>query len=145
MRDFPELNRLIEGEETNARMMIWAVIDALDDFNQSPPPIGFLPVDMVPQSILLRGTVLSVLESVGLLQTRNHLTFSDGGITVGVSDKAPLLMNWIQMFRNQYETKKLRWKTSKNIEQAFGAGVVSEYYQLGGWYGQFPLHFAEGV
>ncbi len=141
MRDFPILNRLIEGEETNARMMIWAVIDALDDFNVSPPPIGTLEVDQVPSSILLRGAVCTVLESVGILQTRNQLNVSDGGITVGISDKAPMLMQWVQMFRNQYEQKKLQWKTSQNIMQAFGHGVVSEYYYTSGWYGAFPLSF----
>ena len=33
LRDFPELNRLIKGEETSDRMIAWAVLDVLDDFN----------------------------------------------------------------------------------------------------------------
>jgi len=141
MRDFPELNRLIQGEETNARMMIWSVIDAVHDFNDTPPPIGELPIERMPQHILLRGVVCGVLESVMVLQARNQLNLSDGGITVGVSDKAPLLMQMSQMFRNQYEQKKLQWKTSRNIMQSFGAGVISEYWYSSGWYGDFPLNF----
>ena len=37
LRDFPELNRLVDGYESSDRMLAWAVIDALDDFNNTPP------------------------------------------------------------------------------------------------------------
>ena len=37
LRDYAELNRLIDGEETSDRMLAWAVIDALDDINNTPP------------------------------------------------------------------------------------------------------------
>jgi len=84
---------------------------------------------------LLRGAVINLLESAGLLMTRNHLTFSDGGIQVGISDKTPLYHAWIQLFRNDYESKKLRLKVAINIEQAWGGGVHSEYLWTNGFYG----------
>lgn len=139
LRDFKELNRIIEGEETNPRMMMWAVLDAIDDFNETPPPIGTLPIDSIPPSILKLGVAVTVLESVGHLQTRNRLSFSDGGVQAQISDKSPELMNWIQLLGNRYEQKKLSWKTSKNISQAFGFGVSSEYAGLNFWYGDFGL------
>src|SRR6056300_168271 len=88
LRDFPELNRLIDGEESSDRMIAWAAIDALDDINNTPPLIGAYTIDSFPyRSLLLRGTVIAVLESVGLLQTRNQINYNDGGIQVSASDK----------------------------------------------------------
>lgn len=136
MRDFPELNRLTKGEETSNRMIAWAIIDALDDYNTTPPLLGMSSITNFPSTSLLReGAVIRILESVGLLQTRNQLQYSDGGLSVSVSDKAPLLLQWIGMFRNSYETKKLRLKSSINIEQAMaGTGTFSEYFVVNGVY-----------
>jgi len=136
LRDFAELNRLIEGQETSPRMMAWAVVDTLDDWNSTPPFIGDASLDSFPSISLLReGSVIRILESVGLLQTRNQLNYSDGGITVQISDKAPLLLQWISLFRQSYERKKDRMKSSINIEQAMaGPGVFSEYFVVNGIY-----------
>ena len=120
-------------------MLAWAVIDALDDINNTPPFIGSYTVEGFPyRSLLLRGSVISVLESVGLLQTRNQLQFSDGGISVGISDKAPMIMQWINMLRASFEQKKLNYKMSVNIEDAMGGhAILSDYYFLGGYYDVF--------
>lgn len=136
LRDYPELNRLIKGEEHSDRMIAWAVFDCIDDWNSTPPLIGAVSLNSFPsRSLLLRGTVINLLESVGLLQTRNHLTFSDGGIQVGVSDKTPLLQSWIQLLGNKYEEKKLKLKIAMNIEGGWGSGVHSEYLWTNGFYG----------
>ena len=139
LRDFPELNRLIDGQETSDRMLAWAVIDALDDFNNTPPFIGNHTVGSFPyKSLLLRGAVIAVLESVTMLQMRNQMQYSDGGITVSVSDKGPLLMQWISMLQGSYERKKVQYKMSRNIESAMtGEGIMSDYYFLGGYYDVF--------
>lgn len=139
LRDYPELNRLIEGEETSDRMIAWAVIDTLDDINNRPPAVGSFTVASFPyRSLLLRGTVITILESVGILQTRNQLQYSDGGISVGASDKAPMLMQWVQMLSASYEQKLDKWKISRNITEAFnGESVMSDYYFLGGYYDVF--------
>ena len=139
LRDYSELNRLIDGEETSDRMIAWAIIDTLDDINNRPPHIGSFTVGTFPyKSLLLRGTVITILESVGILQTRNQLQYSDGGISVGASDKAPMLMQWIQMLSMSYEQKLDKWKISRNITEAFnGSAVMSDYYFLGGYYDVF--------
>lgn len=135
MRDYPELNRLIKGEEHSDRLIAWAVIDALEDFNTTPPMTGYGLSSFPSKHLLLRGTIISLLESVGLLMTRNHLTFSDGGIQVGVSDKTPLIQSWIQLFTNKYEQKKQQLKVALNIEGGWGGGLHSEYLWTSGFYG----------
>ena len=86
----------------------------------------------------MRGTVISILESVGLLQTRNQLSYSDGSISVQASDKAPMIMQWISMLRSTYEQKKKDFKIAMNLTQAFDAqSIISDYYFLGGYYDVF--------
>lgn len=140
-RDHPQLNRLLSGEESSDRMIAWAVMDALSDFNGTPPLIGrFTVEDMLArdqQALLLRMTVCSLIESVGLLQTRNHVNYSNGGINVGVNDKTPLLMNWLQYFKGTTEQMKQRVKITFNIEQILGPsnpGLHSELWSINASY-----------
>lgn len=137
IRDYPELNRLIAGVENSNRQIVWALHDCLDDFNTTPHFTNYNISNFPSASLLLRGTVISLLESVGLLQTRNFLQFSDGGIQVGVSDKTPFIQAWIQLFRNSYEEKKTRMKVAINIETAWGGGVFSEYRFVNNFYGEW--------
>lgn len=142
-RDHPQLNRLVKGEEHSNRMIAFAILDFLSDFAGTPPPLGYFTLEqmfeMHFQAFALRGTVVTLLESVGILQTRNHLQFSDGGISVGVSDKTPMLMQWINSFQQKYEQQKVQIKVSLNISQLLGSalGEHSEYYFVNGWWGSY--------
>jgi hypothetical protein len=135
MRDYAELNRLITGQEHSDRLIAWAVIDAMDDFNSTPPMTNYQLSSFPSKHILLRGTVISLLESIGLLMSRNHITYSDGGLQVGVSDKTPLIQSWIQLLTNKYEEKKQKLKIALNIEGGWGGGLHSEYLWTNGFYG----------
>lgn len=144
MRDFPELNRLVSGEETSDRQIAWSVLDALSDFNGTPPLLGtYIVEDLLQQNqqaLLLRMTVISVIESVGLLQTRNHINYSNGGINVGVNDKTPMLMNWLQYFKATTEQMKQRVKVAFNINGILGpsnSGVHSEYWAINSTYAAY--------
>lgn len=133
MRDHPELNRLLRGEESTDRQIAWAVLDALSDFNGTPPLTTF-SLDYLLQrqqhALLLRLTSITLLESVGLLQTRNHLNYSDGGINVGVNDKTPLISQWLAYFKSSTEQMKQRVKVAFNIESILGPGVSGVHSEL---------------
>lgn len=136
MRDYPQLNRLISGEESTDRMIAWAVLDTIDDYNITPPLIGQVRVASFPSASLLReGAVCRLLESVAILGTRNYIQFSDGGTSVSFTSNIPMIQNMAAMMRNSYEEKKLRLKTALNIASGFGAGAHSDYYYSGSWYG----------
>ena len=141
LRDHAELNRLIAGEETNDTMIAWAIMDALSDFNGTPPFLGTFSLDDLLQrnqhALLLRMTVCTVLESVGLLMTRNHINYSTGGTNVGLNDKTPMIMNWINLLKPACEQMKQRVKVSMNVEGILGAsqsGVRSEYSSINSSY-----------
>ena len=143
MRDFAELNRIVSGEETSDRMIAWAVFDAMSDFNGTPHLTNLSLEDLLQRnqhSLLLRMTVCSVVESVGLLQTRNHINYSDGGTNVGVNDKTPLLMNWLQYFKSFVTQQKQRVKVALNIEGILGpsqTGVHSELWSVNATYASY--------
>ena len=136
MRDYPHLNRLTAGEETSSRMIAWAVVAALDDWNSSPPFIGTFSLTNFPSMSWLReATVMRVLEGVILLNTRNHLDFQDGGIQVSKGTSISMTQNFVGMLNARLENKKDRIKASINIEQAMdGSGVPSEYFLIAGHY-----------
>ena len=143
MRDHPQLNRLIKGEESSDRMIAWGILDFLSDFAGSPPDLGYFTLEqllaMHLQSFAVRGTACALMQSVGILMTRNQLNFSDGGISVGVNDKAPQMMGWIRDMQSKYEQQKVQIKVAKNIQQVLGSfsGCHSELFFVNGWYGVY--------
>lgn len=139
-RDFPELNRIVSGEESSDRQIAWAVLDALSDFNGTPHLTSMSLDDLLcrnQHALLLRMTVITLIESVGLLQTRNHINYSNGGINVGVNDKTPMLMQWLKYYKATTEQMKQRVKVALNIEGILGpsnVGAHSEYWAIHGSY-----------
>lgn len=140
LRDFPELNRLLAGEETGDRFMAWAILDAMSRFNGTPHLTSYSFEDLLQYQqhyLLLRMAVETVLESVGLLQTRNHINYSNGGINVGVNDKTPLIQSWLQMFSARNDQMITRVKVALNIQGILGfgnTGVHSEYWAVNATY-----------
>ena len=112
-------------------MICWAVVDMLSDFSSTPPLLGAFSLDDLLDLNAYRmaryGTISVLLESVAMLQTRNQLNFSDGGVSVGVSDKGPQLMQWAQSFDAKYQQARDKLKIALNIEGIMGSsGVHSE-------------------
>jgi hypothetical protein len=142
-RDFPELNRIVAGQESSDRQIAWAALDALSDFNGTPHFTTFTFDEILQrqqQALLLRMTTISLIESVGLLQTRNHINYSNGGINVGVNDKTPLLMNWLRYYKSSTDQLKQRVKVAINIEGILGpsnSGVHSEYWAVNATYAAY--------
>jgi hypothetical protein len=141
MRDFAELNLLVKGEESSDRMIAWATFDFLSDFNGTPPFTG-VGLDYIYargwQSFALRGTVVTLLQSLMILYGRNHLPFSDGGISINMNDKAPLIMQFLSFMQSAYEQNKRNIKTTMNIEQLLSpdsTGLFSDYSRLASSYG----------
>lgn len=137
MRDFAEINLLIRGEESTDRMIAWATFDFLSDFNGTPHFTNMSLCDLYyknQQSLAIRGTVITLLQSVGLIYTRNHLPFSDGGLSVAINDRAPMIQAWLQLFQSAYEQRKRLVKTAINIEGLIydmgPSGVHSDYLAL---------------
>lgn len=121
IRDRPELNTLIGKEETNDAGLSGAISDALDDWNNTPPFTINYTVDNFPfKSLLKIGAVIFVLKSVGILMSRNHLTYNDGGISIEKDEKTQLYQSWLDRFEPEWERKKTSFKLAKNLQNCWG-------------------------
>lgn len=136
MRDFSRLNTLIQGEESSDRMIAWATMDFLSDFNGTPP-FSAMTIEEVANrqlsNLAVRGTVISLLQSVMILHARNYLPYTDGGLTVQIHDKAPFYQSMIGLFQSAYEQNKRMVKTAINVELMLdmdASGIHSDYYTL---------------
>ena len=137
MRDYAMLNLLIRGEESSDRMIAWATMDFLSNFNGTPPFSRYTLDDLIYSynlnHLCLRGTVISLLQSVMFIYMRNHLPFSDGGMSVNFNDKAGIIQATLQLFQTAYEQDKRQVKTAINVASIMDAGpsgVHSDYYAL---------------
>lgn len=130
IRDKPDLNALLDSVETSDFLIEMARDLTIDDFNNTPPLIGSFQFSTFPSDhLLLMGTIIEILKSAGLLQSRNQLDYVEGGLSVQTSNKTPLYQSWISMLMQEYEQKKAMLKKSTNAESAYG-GVSSEYVQV---------------
>ena len=132
MRDYAPLNRLIAGEESSDRFLLFAAAMALSTYN-GRPPLTNLSMDKIfelnHQDLLLRIALCTVLESVILLQARNHLNYSTGGTSVSVNDKAALLIKILQYYKSTTDQELAQRKIALNILSILGdgPGIHSEY------------------
>ena len=135
MRDHMELNRLITGEESSNKLIEYCVILAIDEYNTTPPLSSNGLTNFPSRFILLYLTIIHLLQSVGLLKSRNRLDYNDGGFFVRTEQQDELYQRWISLFRSQVNPQILRTKVALNIEGGWDAGLGSEYGWIHGWYG----------
>ncbi len=134
LNDTAELNRLIRQEESDTDKLDLAILMAIDDWNITPPMLDVVDITTYPSLyLLLYGSAIQTLRSAGILQSRNQLEYSSGGITVRTFDKTQLYQSWIMQFVQEYEIKKNAMKKFLNIEGSWPGGVSSEYSTLY-WY-----------
>lgn len=127
LRDHPEVNALLDGEETGDALLELFVDMAIDDWNTTPPLLGAIQVTNHPSRSLLILYVCGLcLWSAAILQARNNLAYSDGGISVQTSDKSQIYQQLASQLMGRYEQMKMRLKKSQNAEAAYG-GLLSEY------------------
>lgn len=135
LRDFAELNQLIAGEETSDRMIQYCVCMAIDEFNTSPPLSAFTVGNFPSRNILVNLTVCHILTSVGILKSRNRLSYSDSGFSVDTETQDDRYARWITLLRTQLNSQIMRLKVALNIQGGYGASLGSEYGWINGWYG----------
>jgi len=120
IRDQPEINTLIREKESEDTSLTAAIEDAIDDWNNTPP-LTNVTIDNFPfKSLLKIGATLFVLKSAGIMMSRNHLTYNDGGISIEKDEKTQLYQSWIDRLEPVWERKKASFKLAKNLENGWG-------------------------
>lgn len=119
-------NRLIAGVELSDDKLRLALDMALDEYNHFPPFETRTFATFPSLTLILHGGAIQALIMAGLVQSRNYLNFSDGGIQEVISDKAASYQAWIGQLMSRYQNEALSLKTSLNMEQNFGV-IPSPY------------------
>lgn len=143
--DFPRANELRGVAEcTDSELAMYSML-ALDDYNSTPPLIASVPFENHPSTgLLLLGAVTYYFMSKGILQLRNSLSYSDGGIAVNVWDKGPAYAGNAQMFGQLWESKKIAIKRSINISNGWGV-IQSAEFNLYNYTSFFGGDYVPGV
>lgn len=131
--DSPVENRLIEGEEISDDKLRLALDLALDEYNHTPPFEARTYATFPSLAVILHGAAIQALIMAGLVQSRNYLSFSDGGIQEVISDKAAAYQSWIGQIVAKYQEGAMNIKTALNMEENFGV-IPSPY---GGFYDDY--------
>jgi hypothetical protein len=127
--DFPEVNELIEKEESSDQYLYEALEDALTEINEEYPPaeVKWNTLLDAPWTILKTGAVLSILVGKGISSARNQLSYSDaGGLQIREFDTYGKYMAFYNMLIAKHSRSVMAAKRAKNIEGTYG-GVHSEY------------------
>lgn len=131
LNDTPELNRLIRTHESTEEKLDLCIELAISDFNTTAPLLANWTVENFPSLwLLIYGATIQTLRSAGLLQSRNELTYSSGGVSVRIFDKTQLYQSWINQFVAEYTKMKQNYKIALNVSMALANGVRSEYWTL---------------
>ena len=136
VRDLAPLNRLLDEEESKDRDLALAIFRAIEDFNGTPPPLSVSIQQIIDNhlvDLILRGAACKLMESVVLTYARNELQFTDAGVSVKISDKFPIFMNWYGAMMPNWEQQKNQVKISLNINQIVtdeAGGVFSEFWLI---------------
>jgi len=124
--DTVEENKLIPDEELSNDKLKLALELALDEYNNTPP-FETRTFETFPSlAIIIHGSAIQALIMAGLVQSRNYLNFSDGGIQEVISDKASAYQSWIGNLVTAYRNEALSVKTALNMEENFGV-IPSPY------------------
>lgn len=139
IRDKKGLNRVMQGlEETTDGEMRQCIVEALMDWNTSPPVIGRATLANHPnKGLLVLRVAISALTSAGIWHSREHMPSSDGGTSGDDHAKAAEYSAWIERLTQEYERKKSDFKTSQNIANALGHMGSSSEYAMNEVYGEF--------
>ena len=131
INDLPQTNTLLAGTELGDAVLDICIEMALSDFNNSAPVLQPYFIENFPMiNVLMWGCVIQVLVSAGIMNARNELPYSAGGVSVNISAKSAPYQSWIQNLLVKYEKDKMDLKVFLNVQQAWG-GIASEYSALG--------------
>lgn len=128
MRDYPELNTLIDGQEYSDRMIEYSLDIILETINATPPPVGLFLVSNAPLHLLIDGCVARLLRSLAILYLRNDVDFGVDGLTVRYTQGQSYLA-MAQERMQEFKSDLLRWKISVNAQQAVdgSGGIYSDW------------------
>lgn len=132
IRDVPEANHLLDGEEFSNTRITLAMNIAIDKFNMFTPRSATNIFTFPSKYLLLYGTLGVMFEMQSALLARNTLSYSDGGIQIPVEERMQLYQSLAQMYNASFESQTRSMKIQDNIDGGWGS-VPSDYSYMPLW------------
>ena len=137
IQDYPEVNELVEHQETTDEQLARWIVDIVDDFNYSPPLMRtFAPTPTMlwqdPELGGVRKWVVDMaaaraMKSIVNKLARNDMPYTAGNTTIQPHAVWRNLQPIVQDLEIQYKEFRNIYKTQKNLEQVWGA-VHTDFY-----------------
>jgi hypothetical protein len=119
LNDYPETNVLLGEEESSDGKIMLAMLMTCDEFNTMDPTGSNYGIDSFPSlSLLVKGTIIHLLRSAGILHSRNSLNYTAGGLSVQIWSKAKDYITWIQTLQGEYLQMSSEFIKRINIAKA---------------------------
>jgi hypothetical protein len=133
LRDFEDLNRLTKGVESKDEDILQAIRLAFSYANNTPPLIiqQFTYQSPMPLHLLIDLVIVEIVKSLIFYHIRNGLTANDGNLTF-TTDKSDKWLMYLNMLKNDVESKFTSYKIARNMEEGMGGSLPSEYAILSG-------------
>ena len=136
MRDYAFQNELVDGFESTDSQIKRAIDMTISRYNMLAPRSVVYTVDNFPvdlKYIAISGAVGHLLKSISIVQLRNQLTYTDGGVHVGLTDKHQLYRAMGAELLAEFDDMATKDKITRNLDAAWG-DVHSPYH---GYYTYF--------
>jgi hypothetical protein len=134
INDDAQLNVLLGLEESSDEKIAFCMMMVVDDFNASNPVNDEFIIETFPNfTLLINGTVIKLLISAGILQSRNQINYQAGGLSVQLWNKDRQYQVWIQQLQAEYQANKMSLIRKANISRAMRqqpCGLHSNYWLM---------------
>lgn len=120
--DYVENNHLLDGVEFSDTRISLATELAVSEFNMLPPMGGVSVNTFARQgkSVLMTGILWKLFEGQCALLARNHMNYSDGGVSLPIEERMSLYQSLAQMFQAEFMQSAQRMKQYMNLEAGWG-------------------------
>ena len=137
LRDTVDQNILEGVQESTDDQLYEAIYDAIEEINKEfPPKTAWTVANLGDTKHYLSwnsvkyGATLQVLTSVGILSSRNTLTYNDtGGVTVQDYDKYGRYINYFNLLLRKYYDSVEKIKRAYNADNCYG-GIGSDFSNI---------------
>ena len=130
MRDYPQLNKLIDGEEHKDKDRKKALEQALEQVNLTPPLTDYTFATCPFRTALIDLAIARLLRTLLYLLERNEMDASDGGGVVARKKQIDLIRSTIQEIRGAVIPELRETKKAVALHEAIGVSgsIYSDYY-----------------
>lgn len=126
IQDKVEKNRLLDDVEFSDTQIMLAMGIAVDEYNIFIPATA-VTIDSFPnKAVLLNGTLAKLFMGQAALLARNHMSYTDGGITIPIEERMQLYQSLAAMYQTAFETMGRTIKLQNNIDSNWSI-VPSDY------------------